>query len=96
MDLPVEPKSISPWRTWTGILIIGVLMVISLWVCRDKANGPQLLSSIITGLSTIGLWLSGTHAAEHIANAGASAKASVAASEAGQPPGTPVVLPVSP
>jgi 4-amino-4-deoxy-L-arabinose transferase-like glycosyltransferase len=91
-----EPKAISQWRTWTGLLILGAMMVLSLWICRSWPTGPQLLSTVITGLGGLGLWLAGTHASEHIANAAASAKASVAASAAGQPPGTPVILPATP
>jgi lipopolysaccharide export LptBFGC system permease protein LptF len=55
----------NQWRTFAGLLVLGLMMLAALWLCRDRANGPALLSSTITGLGGLGLWLAGKSAVEH-------------------------------
>lgn len=65
----------SQWRTWSGLLILGVFMLIALWIARDRPNGFELVSSVVTGLGGLGLWLAGKSSIEHAANASAATKA---------------------
>lgn len=62
----------NQWRTFSGLLALGLMMLAALWLCRDRANGPQLLSSVVTGLGSLGLWLAGKASVEHVANAKAA------------------------
>lgn len=75
MTLHELSRVMLPWRTWGGLLLIGVMMLAALLLCRDRASGPQLLATCVTGLSTIGLWLAGKSSVEHSANARAAATA---------------------
>jgi hypothetical protein len=55
----------NQWRTFSGLLVLGGMMLTAVWMVRDRANGPQLLSSVITGLGSLGLWLAGKAGIEH-------------------------------
>jgi hypothetical protein len=78
-------KQLSQWRTFAGLLALGAMMVLSLLICRNSANGPALLPSVITGLGGLGLWLAGKAAKQHHDEASVARQQAISA-DPKQPP----------
>jgi hypothetical protein len=64
----------SQWRTWSGILLLGGMMLFALGLCPHETRA-MVAQSVILGLGGLGGFLAAKSYGEHRENARAATKA---------------------
>lgn len=68
----MSPRQLPQWRTWTGILVLGLMMLLALLIVRNSPMGSVQLPAVIGGLAGLGAALSFKSGWEHASNAKAA------------------------
>ena len=64
---PIQPTPVSQWRTVTSTIVLAIVMVLALWICRDKAEyGVKMFDTVAYSLVIMSASVAGKSAIQSL------------------------------